>query len=112
MLTHFNFPWNMFLHKKMTSLFTFTVLRSNIYSILLVESVLGVYGYLASYCDSIHNVFSVRCRKLSRLNSAFGNIRAQVSNVGIGSGGYEGGKDNNNQKLFVNGLPSGSSSDR
>ncbi|XP_044499779.1 protein PAM71-homolog, chloroplastic-like [Mangifera indica] len=54
---------------------------------------------------------SLRCRKLSRLNSAFGNIRAQVSNVGIGSGGYEGGKDNNNQKLFVNGLPSGSSSD-
>lgn len=53
---------------------------------------------------------SLRCRDVSRLKSVCGTIRAQASNVGIGSGGYEGKGENDNQKIFVNGPSSDSSS--
>ncbi|XP_031269883.1 protein PAM71-homolog, chloroplastic-like [Pistacia vera] len=54
---------------------------------------------------------SLRCREISRLNSACGNVRAHASNVGLGSGGYEGREENDNQKIFVNGPTSDGSSD-
>ncbi|KAJ0034363.1 hypothetical protein Pint_25279 [Pistacia integerrima] len=54
---------------------------------------------------------SLRCREISRLNSACCNVRAQASNVGLGSGGYEGREENDNQKIFVNGPTSEGSSD-
>lgn len=53
---------------------------------------------------------SLRCRDVSRLKSVCGTIRAQASNVGTGSGGYEGKGENDNQRIFVNGPPSDSSS--
>ncbi|KAJ6945578.1 protein PAM71 [Populus alba x Populus x berolinensis] len=43
--------------------------------------------------------------EISKLNSRSGTFRAQASNVGIGSGGYEGKEEQDNQKSFVNGPP-------
>ncbi|KAK9287605.1 hypothetical protein L1049_016040 [Liquidambar formosana] len=54
---------------------------------------------------------SLRFRQVSRLNSVCHTIRAQASNVGVGSGNYEGREENDNQKIFINGPPSDSSSD-
>ncbi|OAY55444.1 protein PAM71-homolog, chloroplastic [Manihot esculenta] len=54
---------------------------------------------------------SLRYRGISRLNSAFGTIRAQASNVSIGSGGYEDGEKQDNQKSFVNGPSNDNSSE-
>lgn len=48
---------------------------------------------------------SLRRREISKLNSRSGTFRAQASNVGIGSGGYEGKEELDNQKSFVNGPP-------
>lgn len=56
-------------------------------------------------------IFVVRYRGISRLNSAFGTIRAQASNVSIGSGGYEDGEKRDNQKSFVNGPSNDNSSE-
>ncbi|KAG6791307.1 hypothetical protein POTOM_000423 [Populus tomentosa] len=47
----------------------------------------------------------LRRREISKLNSRPGTFRAQASNVGIGSGGYEGKEEQDNQKSFVNGPP-------
>ncbi|KAJ4722880.1 GDT1-like protein 2, chloroplastic [Melia azedarach] len=54
---------------------------------------------------------SLRYREISRLNSACGKVRAQASNMGVGSGGYEGREESENQKIFVNGPTSDSSSE-
>ncbi|XVF38092.1 hypothetical protein REPUB_Repub20aG0068200 [Reevesia pubescens] len=54
---------------------------------------------------------SLRCRKISRLSSTCGTFRAQASNVGIGSGGYEGRDEKEDRKSFVNGPSSNSSSE-
>lgn len=53
----------------------------------------------------------LRCREISRLNLVCGTVRAQASNVSIGSEGYEGRGEEDNQKIFANGPPSDSSSD-
>lgn len=53
---------------------------------------------------------SLRCRELSRLKSVCDTIRAQASNVGVGSAGYGGREENDNQKIFVNDAQSDSSS--
>lgn len=60
----------------------------------------------------MHNLFLVRCREISRLNSSWGNVKAQASNVGIGSGGYEGRKENDDEKIFVSRPPSEGSSEK
>ncbi|OMO99313.1 hypothetical protein CCACVL1_03860 [Corchorus capsularis] len=44
---------------------------------------------------------SLRCRKISRLSSTCRTLRAQASNVGIGSGGYEGRDEKEDHKSFV-----------
>ncbi|XVF65031.1 hypothetical protein PTKIN_Ptkin09bG0214000 [Pterospermum kingtungense] len=54
---------------------------------------------------------SLRCRKKSTLSSTCGIFRAQASNVGIGSGGYEGREEKEDNKSFVN-VPSGDSSSK
>ncbi|XWS13519.1 hypothetical protein CRYUN_Cryun36dG0044000 [Craigia yunnanensis] len=54
---------------------------------------------------------SLRCRKISRLSSTCSTFRAQASNVGIGSGGYEGREEKQDLKSFVKGLSSDSSSE-
>lgn len=54
---------------------------------------------------------SLRYRKLSRLSSTCSSFRAQASNVGIGSGGYEGREETEDHKSFVKGPSSGSSSE-
>lgn len=41
----------------------------------------------------------------------FGTLRTQASNVSIGSGSYEGGEEQDNQRSFVNGPPSDNSSE-
>ncbi|KAJ6713776.1 PROTEIN PAM71-HOMOLOG CHLOROPLASTIC [Salix viminalis] len=48
---------------------------------------------------------SLRCREISKLNSRFGTFRAHASNVSIGSGGYDGKEEQDNQKSFANGPP-------
>ncbi|KAL7219980.1 hypothetical protein ACSBR2_012942 [Camellia fascicularis] len=53
---------------------------------------------------------SLRCRELSRLKSVCNTIRAHASNVGVGSAGYGGREENDNQKIFVNDAQSDSSS--
>ncbi|KAI8009886.1 hypothetical protein LOK49_LG06G02542 [Camellia lanceoleosa] len=53
---------------------------------------------------------SLRCRELSRLKSVCDTIRAQASNVGVGSAGYGRREENDNQKIFVNDTQSDSSS--
>ncbi|KAL6997624.1 Protein PAM71-, chloroplastic [Sarracenia purpurea var. burkii] len=53
----------------------------------------------------------VRCRELSRLKSACSTIITHASNLGIGSGGYEAGEENDNQKIFANDAQSDSSSE-
>ncbi|KAK3029527.1 hypothetical protein RJ639_038486 [Escallonia herrerae] len=55
------------------------------------------------------SLFSVRCREVSRLKLVHTKITANASNVGVGSGGYEGKEDNDNLK-FVDGPSSDSSS--
>ncbi|CAI0436692.1 unnamed protein product [Linum tenue] len=54
---------------------------------------------------------SSRLRDIMRLNSALRTVRAQASNISIGSGGYEGGEEQDKQRKLVNG-PSDSSSDK
>ncbi|KAF8402015.1 hypothetical protein HHK36_012966 [Tetracentron sinense] len=54
---------------------------------------------------------SFKFREVSRLNSVCGTIRAQASNISIGSGGYEGREEDDNQKIFVDSPPSESSSE-
>ncbi|KAJ8768438.1 hypothetical protein K2173_021591 [Erythroxylum novogranatense] len=53
---------------------------------------------------------SLRCREISRLNSAFGRNRTQASNVSIGSGSYEGDQEQDTQRSFVSGSPCDNSS--
>ncbi|KAJ9182378.1 hypothetical protein P3X46_006380 [Hevea brasiliensis] len=54
---------------------------------------------------------SLRYREISRLNSAFGTLRPQASNVSIGSGGYEGGEEQDNKKCSANGPSNDKSSE-
>ncbi|XVE84797.1 hypothetical protein DITRI_Ditri17bG0041500 [Diplodiscus trichospermus] len=54
---------------------------------------------------------SLRCRKKSKLNTKCSTFRAQASNVGIGSGGYEGREEKEEHKSFVKGPSSDSSSE-
>ncbi|KAF5466195.1 hypothetical protein F2P56_016144 [Juglans regia] len=54
---------------------------------------------------------SLRCRGISRLSLARGMVRAQASNVSIGSEGYEGRGEEDNKKIFSNGLPNDNSSE-
>ncbi|KAF2285589.1 hypothetical protein GH714_005647 [Hevea brasiliensis] len=44
---------------------------------------------------------SLRYREISRLNSAFGTLRPQASNVSIGSGGYEGGRSKTTKNVLL-----------
>ncbi|KAF9606733.1 hypothetical protein IFM89_028109 [Coptis chinensis] len=59
---------------------------------------------LLSFFDSLPNLSttktspSLRYRKLSRLNLVRGTVRAQASNISIGSGGFDGREENENQK--------------
>ncbi|KAG5249724.1 GDT1 protein [Salix suchowensis] len=46
---------------------------------------------------------SLRCREISK--NRFDTFRAQASNVTIGSGGYEGEEEQDDQKSFVSGPP-------
>ncbi|EEF44297.1 protein PAM71-homolog, chloroplastic [Ricinus communis] len=54
---------------------------------------------------------STSLRYRERLISDFSILRPQASNVSIGSGGYEGGEEKDNQKNLVNGPPSDNSSE-
>ncbi|KDP20342.1 hypothetical protein JCGZ_06428 [Jatropha curcas] len=54
---------------------------------------------------------SIRYREISRLKSSFGELRLQATNVSIGSGAYESGEEQDNQKSFVSGPSSDSSSE-
>ncbi|XP_010245654.1 PREDICTED: GDT1-like protein 2, chloroplastic [Nelumbo nucifera] len=45
---------------------------------------------------------SLTYREIQRLNSAYGTIRAQASNVSIGSGDFDRREENDNHKNFVN----------
>ncbi|XAR48887.1 hypothetical protein NMG60_11031862 [Bertholletia excelsa] len=49
----------------------------------------------------ISNSSLLRCRDLSRLNSLCRSIRAHASNVGVGSGSYEGREENDGQKIIT-----------
>ncbi|KAA8548486.1 hypothetical protein F0562_000247 [Nyssa sinensis] len=53
----------------------------------------------------------LRCREISKLNLAWDTIRAQASNVGIGSGGYEERQENDSRNIFSNGPSSSNSSE-
>lgn len=53
--------------------------------------------------------FTVRCRELLKLNLVRNRIRAHASNVGIGSGGYEGREENDKEDVLVN-SPTGDNS--
>ncbi|KAK9907027.1 hypothetical protein M0R45_002524 [Rubus argutus] len=52
---------------------------------------------------------SIRYREISRLGGS--KVRVQASNVSIGSGGFEGGEENKNQKIFSSDAPNDSSSE-
>lgn len=59
----------------------------------------------SSYRSSIFltNSSSLRCRDISRFNSVRGTVKSQASNVNIGAGSYEGGKENDGRKIFTDG---------
>lgn len=52
---------------------------------------------------------SIRYRETLRLGGS--KVRVQASNVSIGSGGFEGGEENKNQKIFSSDAPNDSSSE-
>ncbi|KAK6279158.1 Gdt1 family - like 3 [Theobroma cacao] len=65
----------------------------------------------AGSISRIPNSPSLRCRQISRLSSTCSTFRAQASNVGIGSGGYEGREEKEDHKSFVKAPSSDGSSE-
>ncbi|KAB5573177.1 hypothetical protein DKX38_000371 [Salix brachista] len=79
---------------------------STSYACYQLSAIKWNFGLLAAL-NSVWVTFSliVRCREISKLNSRFGTFRAHASNVSIGSGGYDGKEEQDNQKSFANGPP-------
>uniref|UniRef100_A0A2P2L9J1 GDT1 family protein n=1 Tax=Rhizophora mucronata TaxID=61149 RepID=A0A2P2L9J1_RHIMU len=55
---------------------------------------------------------TLRYREISRLNSAFGTVRVQASNVSIGSGAHEGGEEQYSKKNSVDSSSSDNPAER
>lgn len=90
-------------------LYIFYLLEAMILMILFFD--IDILCLSSTRSNNFLNLFIVRYREISRLNSACGKVRAQASNMGVGSGGYEGREESENQKIFVNGPTSDSSSE-
>ncbi|KAF5183656.1 Gdt1-like protein 2 protein [Thalictrum thalictroides] len=76
-----------------------------VHSPLLFKEKLPLLAFFDSLPCSSTNLFrrkttspSLRYRKESRLTAVCGTVRAQASNISIGSGGYEGREDNDEHK--------------
>ncbi|KAA8527863.1 hypothetical protein F0562_035268 [Nyssa sinensis] len=72
---------------------------------------LAPFCAIASRRTTISPSSPLRCREISELNSVWDTIRAQASNVGVGSGGYEERGENDSQNIFSNGPPCDNSSE-
>lgn len=71
--------------------------------------IISTFSYHLTFCtfgllyNDLNNLLAVRCRGISKLKlSCRRKVTAQASNVGVGSGGYEDGEENDNRRIFAN----------
>ena len=67
-----------------------------------------------AFCEHIERAVSVlltaKCRRVTRLNTKYGKIRAHSSNASIGSDGYKHEEEKEGQHVISSSAPADSSS--